>query len=59
VKWVLITEHRWNDGGGQTFSTFRSPDLAPRDALGLLHMAVINEEQRAIVGPGHRGDDDE
>jgi hypothetical protein len=28
-------------------------------ALGLLHMAVINEEQQAIVDPGHHEDDDE
>lgn len=57
VKWVLITEHRWNDGSGQTFSTFKSSGLLPWDALGLLHMAVIHEEQRVIHGPGHDDDD--
>jgi hypothetical protein len=59
VKWVLVAEHRWDDGEGQTFSVFRSPDLMPWDALGLLQMALIKEEQRAIAGPRHGDESDD
>jgi hypothetical protein len=51
TKWLFISEHTWPDGGGQTFSTFRSVDMPPWDALGLLRFATVQEEERSLYPP--------
>lgn len=48
-RFYLITEHEWEDGSS-TVSSFRSPEVAPWDALGLLRFMTIVEEDRALRG---------
>ncbi|MDQ3707948.1 MAG: hypothetical protein M3387_01310 [Actinomycetota bacterium] len=56
-RFYLITEHEWEDGSS-TVSSFRSPEVAPWDSLGLLRFMTIVEEDRVVRG-GFEEEDDE
>ena len=51
TQWLLVTEHmRADQGGGSTFSVFRSSRQAPWVSMGLLRFAELQEEERALAG---------
>jgi hypothetical protein len=54
TKWYVVAEHELPDDGGRMLSIFRSAQIKPWDALGMLSFATTIEQ-----GVVYQGDDED